>query len=148
MSPDVSPERDEATPEDGAAALRFPIALRVALTVVLLEAVAFVVLAVAEVVSLSGDRLSMGVSTAGFFLGYGLVLLFCARGMWQGQTWGRSIVVMGQLIQLGVAWSYRSATPDLAGALGVSALLVLLGIFVPSSLRWFEARAEAEAQDY
>lgn len=101
----------------------------------LLEAVVLVGLGVAELVSLSTVRLAMGLSTAAFFLGYGGLLLACARGMWRREAWGRSIVVMGQLIQLGVAWSYRAATPTLALALAVTAVVVLFGIFHPSSLR-------------
>lgn len=105
---------------------------------VLLEVIVLLGLGVAELVSLSGQRLAMGLSTAVFFLGYGVLLFFCARGIWQRETWGRSIIVMGQLIQLGVAWSYRTATPMLSLALAATALVVLVGVFHPRSIEALE----------
>ncbi|WP_162598806.1 hypothetical protein [Nocardioides gilvus] len=110
-------------------------ALWLGIAAVLLEATVLIGLGTAELVSLSSVRLAMGLSTAAFFLGYGALLFFCARGLWRREAWGRSIIVMGQLIQLGVAWSYRSATPVLALALAVTATVVLFAIFHPTSLR-------------
>ncbi|MFC6153804.1 hypothetical protein [Nocardioides yefusunii] len=115
-----------------------PWPLRVALAIVLVEVVALVVLGVAELLSLNSDRLAMGLTTALFFLGWGAVLAACSVLMWKQNSSGRSLVVLGQLIQLGLAWSYRDSTPDLAGALGATALVVLIGVFWRSSLAWFE----------
>jgi len=131
------PEPTAGEAASGAPSARFgalPIPLRVGLATVLLETVVFLLLGVAELASLSTDRLVMGITTAVFFLGYGVLIGLCARGMARRRTWGRSIVVMGQLIQLGVAWSYRSGTPWLSAALALTAVVVLVGIFHPASI--------------
>lgn len=117
---------------------RTPWPLRIGLLVVLGQALLFLGLGVAELIALSSVRLVMGITTALFFFGYGAVLATCARGMWHGSTAGRSVVMMGQLIQLGVAWSYRSATPTLSAVLAVTALIVVVGIMHPASLRALE----------
>ena len=131
---DPDPAARTAAPGAVGRAAGLPLALRVGLATVLLETVVFLGLAVAELLALSTDRLVMGLTTAAFFLGYGVLIGLCARGMARRQTWGRSIVVMGQLIQLGVAWSYRSGTPWLSAALAVTAVVVLVGVFHPASI--------------
>lgn len=102
---------------------------------VALEAVVFIGLGIAELVALDSKRLAMGLSTAAFFVAYGVLLAFCARALWLRETWARSIVVMAQLIHLGTAWSNRDASPGLAAAAAVTALVVLVGIFHPASLK-------------
>lgn len=128
--PGPDPADDASTPPKGR-----PWPLVVALGVVAIEAVLLGVLGVAELVALDGSRLVMGLSTAAFFLGYGALLALCARAVWRGEAWARSIIVMGQLIQLGTAWSNRDANPTLAGVAALAALVVLAGIFHPASLR-------------
>jgi hypothetical protein len=88
-----------------------------------------------ELTVLTGERAVMGLTTAVFFLVYGAGLAFCAWRMSRRVSWARSPVVMAQLIQLGVAWSFwgGGSTP-VAVALGLVALLVLAGIFHPASL--------------
>lgn len=130
------PESDSSNEQSGPTGR--PWALWVGIAALLFEAFILVGLGVAELFSLSSLRLAMGLSTALFFLGYGALLFFCARGLWRYEAWGRSVVVMGQLIQLGVAWSYRSGTPMLSVALAVTAVVVLFGIFHPASLRALE----------
>ena len=91
---------------------------------------------VAEIASTSGDRVAMGLTTAAFFLAYGGGLAWCAWLMVRGSSWARSPVVMAQLIQLGVAWSFRggSSTPVAVG-LALVALVVLGGVFHRASLQ-------------
>lgn len=99
-----------------------------------------VLLAVAELASLSAGRLTMGITTAVFFLGYGLTLVLCGALLSRRVTWARSPAVLAQLIQLGLAWSFRGdPTTLVAFGLAVVALVVLAGIFHPTSL---EALAE------
>lgn len=102
---------------------------------VALEGVVFIGLGVAELVALDSKRLAMGLSTAVFFVAYGVLLSFCARALWMREAWARSIVVMAQLIHLGTAWSNRDANPGLAAAAAVTALVVLVGVFHPASLK-------------
>ena len=90
---------------------------------------------VVELFAVSGDKAAMGVTTAVFFAIYGAGLAYCAVTMWRLHSWARSPVVMAQLIQLGVAWSFWGGdTTPVAAAIGVVALLVLAGIFHPASL--------------
>lgn len=113
---------------------RAPSVLRVAAALVALEGLALVVLAVLESVSISGDRLVMGISTTLFFLGYGAALLVGAWGLLRPWDVVRSPVVLAQLIQLGVAWSFRGGdTGPVAGVLAAIAVVVLVLVLLPVS---------------
>ena len=119
-----------------------PVPLVVALSLVAVEGLVMLLLAVLELFALDSTRLAMGLTTTVFFAGYGVGLLLCARGMWQGSSWGRSPVVLAQLIQLGVAWSwFAGSTRTLAVGLAVVALVVLVGVFHPASLAALEDEA-------
>ncbi len=112
-----------------------PWPLLVACAVAALEAATMLVLAVWELISLNSARMEVALSTAAFFLLYGVVLGFCTRGLWQGNAWARSPVVMAQLIQLGVAWNLRTGeTLWMAVVITVVSAVVLAGIFHPRSL--------------
>jgi hypothetical protein len=107
----------------------------VATSLAAVEGVLLALYGVVELAAVEGAKAVMGVSTALFFLLYGAGLLFCAWKTYRRESWARSPVVMAQLIQLGVAWSFwgGSSTPA-AVAIGLVALLVLVGIFHPASL--------------
>ncbi len=110
--------------------------LTVAASLVAVEGAVLVLLAVAELVSLSAVRLTMGLSTAIFFVVYGAGLLLCALLLHRRVTWARSPAVLAQLIQLGLAWSFRGEPTTLvAVGLAVVAVVVLAGIFHPASLQ-------------
>mgnify|MGYP001765271228 CR=1 FL=1 len=113
---------------------QIPWPLRLAVAVVALEATVMLVLAGLELFSLDTSRLVMGLTTAAFFAGYGAFLLLCAKGLVDRSSWARSPIVLAQLIQLGVAWSYWGSTPTYSLALAAVALVVLAGIFHPASL--------------
>jgi hypothetical protein len=107
----------------------------VAASLVAVEGLLLLVLAVVELASLDSDRIAMGATTSIFFVGYGAGLLFCAWSLLGGQSWARSPVVLTQLIGLGVAWSFRGGdTTSVAVGIAVVALVVLLGVFHPASL--------------
>jgi hypothetical protein len=113
-----------------------PPPLQVAAALAGLEAFLLGVQAVSLMPSLDEDRIAMGVTTVVFFLVYGAALGWCAWQLRRLQSWARSPVVFAQLIQLGVAWSFRGdPTTFVAVALAASALLVLAGVFHPQSLR-------------
>ena len=77
-------------------------------------------------------------------LGYAVLLLASARAVARGQSWGRSPIVLTQLIQLGLAWSFRDGSTLLvAVALAVIALVVLAGILNPASI---DALSRADEQ--
>jgi hypothetical protein len=113
-----------------------PAPLAVAASLAVVEGLLLVLYGVAEIAAVEAVRAVMGVTTALFFLVYGAGLVFCAWRMVRGAAWARSPVVMAQLIQLGVAWSFRGGDSTLVAlSLGGVALVVLVGIFHPASLR-------------
>ncbi|MGN6574187.1 MAG: hypothetical protein ACTHKG_00735 [Nocardioides sp.] len=126
----------QSQPPTGPAASRgVPAPLVVAAALAALEGLLLAFYGVAELTAIEAEKAVMGASTAVFFLVYGAGLGFCAWRMYRRESWARSPVVMAQLIQLGVAWSFwgGSSTPA-AVVLGLAALVVLVGVFHPASL--------------
>jgi hypothetical protein len=112
-----------------------PAPLVAAASLVAVEGALLVGYAVLELASMSSDRVAVAVTTSVFFAAYGVLLLACARAVTRGQSWGRSPIVLAQLIQLGVAWSFRGGdTTLIAVALAAVALVVLAGLLAPSSV--------------
>ncbi|MDI6909631.1 hypothetical protein [Nocardioides sp.] len=112
-----------------------PAPLVVAASLVAIEALFLLGYAVLELSSISSDRVALAVTTSVFFAAYGALLLFCAREVARGRSWARSPIVLAQLIQLGVAWSFRGGdTTPVAIALAVVAVVVLAGLFAPASV--------------
>jgi hypothetical protein len=112
-----------------------PAPLVVAASLVAVEGLVLLLLAVLELASLSSQRLTMGVTTTGFFALYGGALLLLAWSVHRGRSWARSPIVLAQLIQLGIAWSFRGGDTTLvAVALAVVALIVVVGLLHPASI--------------
>ncbi len=122
-----------------------PAPLLVAGSVVGIEALGLVAFGVVEIATLTGPRATMGVTTAFFFLAYGLGLAACGWLLTRLHSWTRAPVVLAQLIQLGVAWSFRGGAGSAASAgLLVLAIVVLAGVFHPASI---DALAEPDEPD-
>ena len=120
-----------------------PAPLVVAASLVAVEGALLLLYAVAELVSLTSGRLTMGLTTALFFAAYGAGLVVCAWQLTRGQSWARSPVVLAQLIQLGVAWSFRGgSTTWVAISLAVVALVVLAGVLHPASVEALDPRQD------
>lgn len=129
------PVTDPAQPRPRGARASVPAPLVVATSLAAVEAVLLVLYGVVELTVVDSDRATMGVSTAVFFLVYGAGLGYCAWKTYRRDSWARSPVVMAQLIQLGVAWSFWGGSSTVASvALGLTAIVVLAGIFHPASL--------------
>ncbi|RJS46863.1 hypothetical protein D4739_11990 [Nocardioides cavernaquae] len=116
-----------------------PAPLRVAAAFTALQAVVLVVLSIVQIVNFSGDRVAMNLTTIAFFLLCAVGLALCARALVLGHSWARSPIVLAQLIQLGLAWSFvqggaGSGDKAVAWVLAALALTVLVGIFHPRSL--------------
>lgn len=107
----------------------------VAASLVAVEGVLLVMYAVLELASLTSGRLTMGLTTAAFFAVYGAGLLLCAWLVLRGQSWARSPIMLAQLIQLGVAWSFLGGrTTWVAVSLAMVALIVIAGVLHPASI--------------
>lgn len=106
-----------------------------AVALVWLEAVALLGVGASELGALSAARATMGVTTALFFGVYGAGLAACAWQLVRLRSWARAPVVLAQLIQLPVAWSFRGgSTTPVAVLLAAVAVLVLAGVFHPASI--------------
>ncbi len=113
-----------------------PTPLKVAGVLVVLEGTALVVLSITELFNLTSERATMGVSTSLFFVVYAVAIALCAWRLTLLDSWARSPVVLAQLIQLGVAWSFRGGeTTWVALVLALVAAVVLGGIFHPESMQ-------------
>jgi hypothetical protein len=107
----------------------------VAASLVAVEGLLVVGYGVLEAASLTVGRLTMGITTAVFFLAYGAGLLVCAWALRGLHSWARSPVVLAQLIQLGLAWSFRGGeTTYVAVGLALVAAVVLVGVLHPASI--------------
>jgi hypothetical protein len=111
-----------------------PTPLRAAAGLVLVEGLCMVLFGVAEAFSTNADRLSLGVTTALFFVAYGVGLGGCAWGMYRLRPWSRSPTVLAQLIFLGLAWNLRDSILAVAIFAAVVAVLVLAGVLHPRSM--------------
>jgi hypothetical protein len=127
----------EQRPETGSPYSRHgaPAPLVAAAGLVLVEGLLTVMYGVSEAVHITSERLVMGLTTSLFFVLYGAAMVLCAWGLNRLHTWARGPVLLAQLIWLGLAWNFRQGdTLPLAIGLAVPAVLVLVGMLLPSSI--------------
>jgi uncharacterized membrane protein (DUF2068 family) len=110
-----------------------PPPLTVAASLVAVQGFVLVVLAVAEIADLDADRRAMGLSTAGFFAAYGVLLLVAGWGLRRQAGWSRGPALITQLIWLGLAWNIRDHVLA-AVAVAAVALVVLAGMLHRDSI--------------
>jgi hypothetical protein len=110
-----------------------PPPLTVAASLVAVQGVVLVGLAVADLAHIDADRRAVAISGAVFFGAYGLALLGCAVALVRHVTWVRGPVLITQLVQLGIAWNVRDFWP-LAVPVAVAAVVVLAGMLHPDSI--------------
>ena len=101
----------------------------------LIEGLAFGVLAVLELFSVSSDRVGLGVSTTAFLLIIAGGLLWAAWRVVEGDAWARSPLVLAQLIQLCLAWNFRGDPAWLAPTIALPAAVVLGCLLAPPVTR-------------
>jgi hypothetical protein len=112
-----------------------PAPLVTAAGLTLVEGLVTVMYGIGEAVHITSQRLVMGVTTSVFFVVYGAAMVLCAWGLNRLLTWARGPVLLAQLILLGLAWNFRQGdTLPLAIAMAVPAVVVLVGMLVPSSV--------------
>jgi hypothetical protein len=111
-----------------------PAPLTVAASLVVIQGALLLTFAVLELAHVSSERVSLGVSTAVFFVLYGAVLVLCAWALTRQQGWARGPVLLTQLIQIGIAWNLRDTTL-VAVVLVVAALIVIAGMLHPATIQ-------------
>ena len=112
-----------------------PAPLVVAASLAAVEGGLVVLFGLAELRGLSAEQVSSGLALSAFFVGYGAALVFCSWQLSRARTWARGPVLLAQLIQLGVAWSFWGGrTTWVSVSLGVVAVIVLAGLLHPQSI--------------
>jgi hypothetical protein len=103
--------------------------------VVLVEGLLTAMYGISVAVQIKSSQIVVGVTTSVFFVAYGAAMVLCAWGLNRLRTWARGPVLLAQLIWLGLAWNFREGdTLPLAIGLAVPAVIVLVGMLVPSSV--------------
>ena len=99
-----------------------------------LEGLSLCVLAVLEVVAMDSGRLTLGITTALFFLVLGAGLVFCAWGLFRVGSWARGPVVAAELIGVLLSFSFWGGeTTPVAVMILVVSLAALVGVLHPAS---------------
>ncbi len=115
-----------------------PPPLAVAASLAVVQGLMFVLYGVLELVNLSGDRVTMGITTSVFFVGWGVALALAARQLLRRESWVRAPVVMMQLVLLGVATGFwGGGTTWVAVLMGTVALVTVAGVLHPRSIAAF-----------
>ena len=113
-----------------------PLLLAAALLVV--EALAALVFGGIALTQVRISRAEVGAGVAIWMLGYGVLLLAIARGVFRGRRWSRAPAVATQLILLPIAFSFRAAPTNwVAVAIAVVAVGTLVGVLHPRSTEVF-----------
>ena len=110
----------------------------IAVSVVAIEAVVYVVLAVLAFADISGDAIGTGtgIGIALFLVLYGLAQLFAAWKLLSWHTWARGPLLFTQLVQLGLAWGLRDSKEQwLAILMAISAAVALGCLIAPAVTR-------------
>ena len=91
-----------------------------------------------EIIAANPARPVVGIGTGILLVGYGVLLIAVARGVFLGRRWSRGPAVAMSLIQLPVAWSfYGGETTSVAVALAGVSVAVLVCLLVRSSTAVF-----------
>lgn len=119
-----------------------PAPLVVAASLAAVEALVLASLGVLEFASLRLTRLTMGATTAIFFVAAAAGLAWCAWSLWRLRRWARGPVVMTQLICLGLAWNFWGGqTRPISVGLAFVALVVMAGLLHPETTTVLEEDA-------
>ena len=121
-----------------------PAPLLLAAVLLGVEALAALVFGGIALTQIRISRAEVGAGVAIWMLGYGVLLLALARGVFRRRRWSRAPSAATQLILLPIAFSFRGEpTTWVAGALAVVAVATLVGLLHPRSTEVFVGAPEA-----
>ena len=119
-----------------------PAPLLLASALLAVEALAALVFGSIALTQIRISRAEVGAGVAIWMIGYGVLLLAVARGVFRGRRWSRAPAVATQLILLPIAFSFRAApTTWVAGVIAVVAVGTLVGVLHPRSTEVFVPRS-------
>lgn len=145
MSPASEESRGAAAGATGRTNDAAPTPLLVAAAFTALQGLVLAGYGVSELLHLTSGRVTMGLTTAAFFLVFGGGLVLCAWGLRQVHPRARGLVLFAQLVWLGLAWNFRHGDTRLVAiGLAVAALVVLVGMLHPRTIAALEAAARRE----
>ena len=124
--------------------------MRRAGAVVAIEGAAAIVVAlILGVLGFAGGDKRVAFGTALWFVLVGVAVLAAGWALWTGRRWGRGIAVFAQLLLLPIAWymAVGSHRPEYGIPVGVVALIALVLLFSPSTLRWWTHTGGQERSD-
>jgi hypothetical protein len=103
-----------------------------------LAALAVALVLVIRGISGADQAIANGFVTAVWFAVVGLGVLAAGWALWTGRRWGRGLAVFAQLLLLPIAWymAVGSHRPEFGIPLGISAIVTLVLLFLPSALSW------------
>ncbi len=117
-------------------------ALRVAGVLLGLQAVAAVGYGILIATRIHHVVAGVGYGVAGMMIVWGLAFGLIGRGVWLARRWARGAAVALQLLNLPLAWGFRTSFGWLALALFVTSVAVLICLFLPSSTVAFTAERD------
>ena len=90
------------------------------------------------VLGTEGAEKRVAYGTAGWFVVVGGAVFAAGVALLKGRRWGRGLAVFVQLLLLPVAWymAIGSHRPELGVPVAVVAVVALVLLFSPSTLRW------------
>ena len=108
-----------------------------------LEGLFLLLLAILELLDLHSGRVTLGLTSAAFFLILAAGLGFCAWGLYRVRSWARGPVVAVQLIGILLAFSFWGGeTTPAAVVMLVVSLAAVVGVLHPVSTRALAASDE------
>lgn len=132
-----SPPENPLAPDPRGSSVPPPLSVAASLAAV--EGAVLVIVGIALLPSLEGERLVMGLTSAAFFVVYGVALGFCAWKLYRRASWARAPVVMAQVLQILVTAGFWGGGATLITVMAVLAgLVTIAGVFHPDSLAALE----------
>lgn len=128
---------DRGSGEHSPQALPSPPALWIAAVLLGLEGIGAAGYGILTITKMTHVAAGVGYGVAGMMIAWGIGLGLVARGVALARRWSRGPAVVLQLIDLPLAWGFRTSFGWLAVALFLSSAVVLICLFLPASTKAF-----------